>query len=288
MGDVYFYDGRFVRADEPVIRLGDRGYQFGDGVYDAWMVYGGRHFLRGDHLDRLEQSCAAIGIVPCYSRSEVESFTDRMLERSGLRQGSMYLQWTRGWQTPRAHAAAPGLRPILSGHLQESSPYPDEYFSKGVGTIFFPDERHFYCDIKSLNLLGSVLASNAAKTAGCHEAILVREEEGRRFVTEGSHTNCYAVKNGVIYTAPLGKLILPGVMRSVVLKLAREIGIAVAEEFREPEFFICADEVLISAASGILPVATIDGVRVGSGPGPMFRALGAAYRALIAANGGQA
>jgi D-alanine transaminase len=285
MGDVFFYDGRFVRGDEPVVRLEDRGYQFGDGVYDAWMVYDGRQFLREEHLDRLERSCLALGILPCYSRSEVEDFTDRMVERSGLERAVIYLQWTRGWQSPRSHAADPGLRSILSGYVREKPPYPEEYFSKGVSTILYPDERQRYCDIKTLNLLGRVMASNAARAAGCHEVLFVRDEGGRRFVTECAHSNCYAVKEGVIYTAPLGKLILPGVTRQVVLALARDEGFEVVEEFRAPEFFCSADEVFISAASGLLPVGTIDGRAVGPGPRPLFSALDRGYRALVAANG---
>jgi D-alanine transaminase len=284
MSDTYFYDGRFVRGDEGVVRLEDRGYQFGDGVYDAWMVYEGRHFLRDEHLDRLERSCAALGILPCYSRPEVEAFTDEMAERSGARRGMIYLQWTRGWQSPRSHAAAAGLRSILSGYIRETEPYPEEYFSKGVATIFFPDERQRYCDIKSLNLLGSVMASNAARSALCHEVLFVRDEGGRRFVTESARSNCFAVKDGTIHTAPLGKLILPGVTRQVVLGLARGQGIGVVEEFLPPEFFSSADEVFISAASGILPVGTIDGAEVGSGARPVFDALEKGYRALIAAN----
>jgi D-alanine transaminase len=281
MSAVYFYDGRFVRGDEPVVRLEDRGYLFGDGVYDAWMVYGGRYYLRGEHLDRLERSCAAIGIVPSFSRAEVERFTDEMLERSGVERGMVYLQWTRGVQTPRSHAAAEGLRSILSGYLRERPPYPAEHFSKGISTILYPDERQLYCDIKSLNLLGSVMASNAAAAAGCHEVLFVREEGGRRFVTESAHSNCYAVAGGAIHTAPLGKLILPGVTRQVVLELARELGIRVVEEFAPPELFLSADEAFISAASGILPIGAIDGKPVGSGARPVFEALSKAYEARI-------
>jgi D-alanine transaminase len=295
MSDQYFYDGRFVRGDEPVVSLGDRGYQFGDGVYDAWMVYGGRHFLRGEHLDRFECSCAAIGIAPSYSRHEVEAFTDEMLARSGIERGMVYLQWTRGLQLPRSHAPAPGLRSILSGYIKDLPPYPEEYFSRGVATVFHPDERQTFCDIKSLNLLGSVMANIAARAALCHEAILVREEGSLRFVTECSRSNCFAVRDGVIFTAPLGKLILSGVTRQVVLGLAKGLGIHVAEEFRSPEFFAEADEVFISAASGILPVATIDGAPVGRGatsavgsrPRTVFSALEEGYRALIDANRGK-
>jgi len=285
MSEVYFYDGRFVRGDEPVVRLEDRGYQFGDGVYDAWMVFGKRHFLRDEHLDRFERSCAAIGIIPSYSRAEVEAFTDEMLARSGLSRAMVYLQWTRGLQSPRAHAAAQGLRSILSGFIRERPPYPAEYFAEGISTIFYPDERQHYCDIKSLNLLGSVLASNAARAAGCHEVLFVRDEGGRSFVTESAHSNCFAVKDGVVHTAPTGKLILPGVTRRVVLDLARDLGIGIVEEFQVPEFFSSADEAFISAASGIIPIGSIDGRPVGSGARPVFAALAGAYDALIAANG---
>jgi D-alanine transaminase len=284
MSEVFFYDGRFVRGDEPVVRLEDRGYQFGDGIYDSWMVYEGRHFLRREHLDRLEAGCSAIGISPSYSRSEVEAFTDQMVERSGALRGQVYLQWTRGWQTPRSHAPAPGLRAILSGCFRESPPYPEEFFTKGVSAIFFPDERQRYCNIKSLNLLSSVLASNAARAAGCHEAIFVRDEGGRRFVTESAHSNCFAVKGGAIYTAPLGRLILPGVTRQVALGIARGLGIQVVEEYKSPGFFASADEVLISAASGILPVGEIDGRPIGSGERPVFAALRAGYEAMIETN----
>jgi D-alanine transaminase len=283
MGEQFFYDGRFVRGDEPVVGLEDRGYQFGDGVYDAWMVYGGKHFLRDEHLDRLERSCRAIGIVPSFSRAEVEAYTDEMIKRSGIERGMVYLQWTRGAQSPRSHAAAAGLRSILSGSMRERPPYPEEFFEKGIRTIFHPDERQRYCDIKSLNLLGCVMASNAAAAAGCHEALFVREECGLRFVTECAHSNCYAVSGGVIRTAPLGKLILPGVTRVVVLELARGLGIKVVEEFDEPELFSGADEAFISAASGILPIGIIDGKAVGSGKRPVFEALAEAYDARVAA-----
>jgi D-alanine transaminase len=176
----------------------------------------------------------------------------------------------------------------LSGYIRALPPYPEECFSKGVATIFYPDERQTFCGIKSLNLLGSVMASAAARAAGCHEAIFVRDEGGRRFVTECSRSNCFAVKGGIVYTAPLGKLILPGVTRQAVLDLARGLGIGVIEEFTAPEFFAEADEVFISAASGILPVASIGGSGVGGDPigaraRPVFSVLEAGYRALIEA-----
>jgi len=282
MSPVYLHDGRFVRGDEPVVRLEDRGYLFGDGVYDAWMIHAGRHLLRREHLDRLERSCAAVGIVPGSSRAEVEALTDELLARAGVERGMIYLQWTRGVQSPRAHAAAAGLRAVLSGFARAVPPHPAAALEEGVPVIFHPDLRQRFCHVKSLNLLGAVLASNAAAAAGCHEAVLVREEGGERFVTECAHSNCYAVEGGAILTAPPGERVLAGVTRRVLLDLAQGLGIRVVEEFVTPERFAAADEVFISAASGVLPVKSIDGRPVGGGRRPIHTALARAYDAFVA------
>ncbi|MDU4962328.1 MAG: aminotransferase class IV [Sporomusaceae bacterium] len=279
-----FYDGRIIEKDEPVIRIEDRGYQFGDGVYDAWMVLNGKHFLRREHLERFERSCRMLELEPCYSLEEIERFSDLMLEQSGIEQGMMYFQWTRGWQSPRAHVIAPDVRPVLSGSITPTTPKPAEFWTHGSKAMFFPDERQHFCHIKTLNLLGSIRAANAAAKNGCYEVILVREEGGKKFVTESAHSNCYAVKDGVIHTAPLGNLILPGITRGVALRLAAELGIAVVEEYCTPEFFLEADEVFVSAASGIVPVGWIGDKAIGKGPGSVFAQLNAEYLKLIAAN----
>ena len=277
-----FYDGKIVERDQPLISLEDRGYQFGDGVYDAWMVINGKHFLRKEHLDRFERSANMIGIEPCFSRAEIEQFSDQMLEQSGITSGMMYFQWTRGWQMPRNHVVAPGVRPVLSGTITQVGPKPADFYTKGCKVIFYPDERQLFCNIKTLNLLGSVMASNAAAKAGAYETILVRDHNCQKIVTESAHSNCYAVKNGVVYTAPLGNLILPGITRMVTLQLAQQLGIKVVEEFQTPEFFLAADEVFVSAASGLVPVGLIDDHAVAGGVGPVFQRLAAAYQALIA------
>ena len=128
------------------------------------------------------------------------------------------------------------------------------------------------------------MASNAAAKAGCYEVIFVREDGGKKFVTESAHSNCYAVKDGVIHTAPLGKLILPGITRGVVLKIAQRLGIPIVEEFCTPEFFAQADEVFVSAASGVVPVGWIDDKPVGDGVGEIFTRLNTEYQKLIDAN----
>ena len=132
--------------------------------------------------------------------------------------------------------------------------------------------------------MGSIRAINTAAKAGCYEILFVREDGGRKFVTESAHSNCYAVKDGVIHTAPLGNLILPGITRGVALKIAFELGIPVVEEYCTPEFFLDADEVFVSAASGIVPVGWIGDKKVGQGPGSVFSRLNAEYLKLIANN----
>ncbi len=278
---VCFYDGKIVEKDQPVVCIEDRGYQFGDGVYDAWMVFNGKHFLRKEHLDRFDRSCKMLDITPCYTRDEIEGFSDMMLKESGIERGMFYFQWTRGWQSPRSHVYVPNLRPVLSGSIMPVAPKPADFYTKGSKTIFYPDQRQHFCNIKTLNLLGSVMASNAAAKAGCYEVIFIREDGGKKFVTESAHSNCYAVKDGVIHTSPLGNLILPGITRMVVLRIAEKLGIKVVEEFCTPEFFANADEVFVSAASGVVPVGFIDDKPIGQGAGEIFTRLNTEYQKLI-------
>ena len=282
MKELGFYDGRIVKKDEPVICIEDRGYQFGDGVYDTWMVLNGKHFLRTEHLDRLERSCAFLEITPCYNRQEMEKFSDMLLEQSGIERGMIYFQWTRGLQIPRNHVVAPNVRALLTGSIMPVKPKAAHDMQQGCKTIFYPDERQHFCHIKTLNLLGSVRASNAGAKAGCYEIIFVREDGDKKFVTESAHSNCYAIKDGVVYTAPLGKWILPGITRSVCLQITKKLGIKVIEEYCTPEFFANADEVFVSACSGFVPVARIGDQVIGKGVGPVFTAINEEYMKMIA------
>ncbi|MDU2063469.1 MAG: aminotransferase class IV [Sporomusaceae bacterium] len=282
MKELGFYDGKIIEKNEPVICIEDRAYQFGDGVYDAWMVLNGKHFLRKEHLDRFERSCKMLDITPSFTREEIEKFSDEMLEKSGIERGMFYFQWSRGLQIPRNHVYVnKPSRAILTGSIMPVGPKPEEYFTEGAKAIFYPDQRQHFCNIKTLNLLGSVMASNAAAKAGCYEVIFVREDGGKKFVTESAHSNCYAVKDGVIYTAPLGNLILPGITRATVLDIAKKLGIKIVEEFCTPEFFAEADEIFVSAASGVVPIGTLDNKPVGKGVGPVFKQLADEYQKLI-------
>jgi D-alanine transaminase len=259
------FDGKLVDIDQPVAKLEDRGYQFGDGVYDAWCLLNGRHFLLDDHLNRLQRSCNLIGIKPSFSHEEMTEIIGNMTKESGLQDALVYVQYTRGWSSPRAHACSPDIRPLFSGTISPLNPYPQEYFTAGAAAISHPDERHLLCHVKSLNLLGSVLAKNAAAAAGCYESLLIREINGKDVVTECAHSNCFAVKGGTLYTSPNGKYILPGITRATVIELAKKSGIPVVEDFVTLDFFLNADEAMITNSLAVIPLVKIDGQPVGEG-----------------------
>lgn len=278
MQELGFYDGEIIDPQQPVIRLHDRAYQFGDGVYEAWIVDQGHQVLRNEHLDRFERSVALIGIEPCYTRHQVEEFSDSLVKASGIKDGLMYFQWSRGWQMPRAHVFG-DVKPLLTGFIREVPSRSLNWFPRGMSVLFLPDERHLFCHIKTLNLLGSVMAINAAVRAGYDDALLVREVEGRKVVTEGTKSNGFAVRAGTVYTAPEGNLILSGITRMMVLRFCRSLGIPVVEAFQTPEFFLEADEVFFSSASGLVPIDKIGDKTFGAHP--VFNRLHQTYQQYL-------
>ena len=282
MRAIGMFDGKLVDIDQPVAKLEDRGYQFGDGVYDAWCLLNGRHFLLDDHLSRLQRSCNLIGIKPSFSHEEMTEIIGNMTKESGLQDALVYVQYTRGWSSPRAHASSPDIHPLFSGTISPLKPYPQEYFTAGAAAISHPDDRHLLCHVKSLNLLGSVLAKNAAVAAGCYESILIREIKGKNVVTECAHSNCFAVKDGVLYTSPHGKYILPGITRATVIELANNSGIPVVEDFVALDFYQSADEAFITNSLAVIPCVKIDGKPVGDGKvSPVTKKVMALYEERI-------
>jgi len=261
-----------------VIRLHDRAYQFGDGVYEAWVIDHGKHVLRAEHLDRFDRSVRLVGIEPCYTRRQIEEFSDLLRETSGIQDGMVYFQWSRGWQTPRAHVFAE-TRPLLSGFIKEVPSRNLDWFPRGQSLLLVTDERHLFCHIKTLNLLGSVMAINAAVQAGYDDALLFRDVDGKKLVTEGTRANAFAVKAGTLYTAPEGNLILSGITRMAVIRFCRSLGIPVVEAFQTPEFFLAADEVFLTSASGLVPIDKIGDKSFGAHP--VFNKLHQAYQDFV-------
>jgi len=271
MTDVVFLNGRFVPRPEATVSIDDRGFLFGDAVYEVVRVARGSFVEAERHLRRLERSLREIAIPPL--RLEPLGLAKELLGRNGLtqRDAVVYLQVSRG-AAQRQHAfPSPPVPPTVLMTAAPFQPRP-ELADRGVAVITQPDLRWSRCDIKSVNLLPNVLAAERAAEAGAFEAILLRD----RVVTEATRSNVFALLGGVIRTHPTGPLILPGVTREVVLELAAEAGLSVSEEAVTSAELARADEVFVTGTtSDVMPIVSIDGRRVGSGrPGPVTTQLG--------------
>jgi D-alanine transaminase len=265
-----FLNGRFLPLAEATVSIEDRGFQFGDGVYEVIRTYRGRPFKLDAHLARLDRSAQAIDLRQPYPFERwVESVTE------GLRLGDfpetkIYVQITRG-TAPRDHAYAPDLQPTVLMTFRELQPLNAIVQSTGVPAMTMKDIRWGRCDIKSINLLANVLARQQAKKRGVFESILVRDGQ----VTEGAVSNVFIVQDGKLITAPEGGWILSGVTRQVVLELARHEGLTVQERYCSEQELLGATEVFLTGTTvEVLGVVHIDGKQIGTGqPGPVTRSL---------------
>lgn len=279
MPDVAFLNGRFVPWRDATISIDDRGFQFGDGVYEVIRTYRGRPFELDAHLARLERSLAQLGLVDPYSRVQWRQWIEEGLRQAQYPESKIYIQITRG-VAPRDHAFPADSRPTVVMTIRALPPLAAGIRASGAAAKTCEDIRWGRCDIKSVNLLPNVLAREEAKKAGVFEAILVKDG----LVTEGSVSNVMVVQAGRLVTAPEGPRILSGVTRQVVLDLARKEGIPVDERFVSLPALYAADEVFLTGTTvEILGVVTIDGRTIGGGaPGPVTRTLAARWTALTA------
>lgn len=252
------WNDKIVDEKEVIIDKEDRGYQFGDGVYEVIKVYDGEMFTATEHIDRFYLSAEKINITVPFTKHKLHQLLHELIEVNELKTGNLYFQITRG-AAPRVHQF-PGdnVIPVLTGNVKEAS-RSTENAEKGVKATFIEDIRWLRCDIKSLNLLGAVLAKQQAHEKGCYEAILHRGET----ITEGSSTNVFGIKEGVLYTHPTGNLILNGITRGVILACANEIGLPVKEESFTKEQALNMDELFVSSTtSEITPVIEVDGTSI--------------------------
>lgn len=267
---VYFMDGQFTERDGLAISIEDRGYYFGDGVYEVIKVYGGELYTAEEHIDRLVQSATKIKMTIPYAEVQLMEIARELVAKNSILVGHVYIQVTRG-SAPRLHQFPnPAVPPVVTGYAI-NNPRPMAGIENGVGIKSVEDVRWLRCDIKSLNLLGNVLAKQEAHEAGCIEALLHRNG----VVTEGSSSNMFGVKDGIVYTHPITNLILNGITRQVVLGLCEEQGIPVVEKsFTLDEAFEMDEFFLTSTTSEVTPVISIDGRPVGLGlVGPLTKNL---------------
>ena len=215
---IYFIDGQFTEKDSLNISIDDRGYYFGDGVYEVVKVYDGELYTAEQHFERLFQSASKVKMSVPYSEQQLIDIAKELVKVNDVKTGHIYLQVTRG-ASPRIHQFPDlAVTPVVTGYAVHN-PRPMSNMEDGVAVKTVDDIRWLRCDIKSLNLLANVLAKQEAFESGCAEAILVRDG----IVTEGSSSNAFGVKDGVVITHPATNLILNGITRQVVLKLCKEI-----------------------------------------------------------------
>jgi D-alanine transaminase len=271
-----FLNGEFLPLDEARVPVLDRGFIFGDGIYEVVPSYGGRLFRWPQHLARLKRSLAAIRIRNPRDDAGWTDLVQALIARHPWPDQFVYLQVTRG-VARRDHAFPAGVEPTVFAMASELVPVPAAQREAGVAAITLPDERWLHCDIKSVSLLGNVLARQAAVDAGAVECVMFRDG----FLTEGSASNIWVVRNGTVLGAPRDNRILEGIRVGLIDELCARGGLAAETRPVLREEVLAADELLISSATKeILPVTRLDGRPVGDGrPGPVYRALYEAYQA---------
>ncbi|WP_010288354.1 D-amino-acid transaminase [Kurthia massiliensis] len=270
-------NNRLMNRNEATIDPEDRGYQFGDGVYEVVKVYDGNLFEMTAHIDRFYRSADELRIVIPYTKDVLHKMVYDLVEADQLETGHVYMQITRG-VAERQHYFPENATAVFTAYTQVSE-RPIEQFENGISALLYEDIRWLRCDIKSLNLLGAVLAKQAAHEANCDEAILHRGN----IVTEGSSSNVYGIKDGKVYTHPANNLILNGITRQVVLRCAEEEGIEVIEEAMTVEALLAMDEVFFtSTGAEVSPIVKINDTVIQNGkPGPWTRKLQQAFNAKV-------
>jgi D-alanine transaminase len=277
MPDIAFINGRFLPWEEATVSIDDRGFQFGDAVYEVIRTYRGGPFELAAHLARLNRSASELSLRQPYTKDQWAQWIQQGLSLAGYQDAKIYIQLTRG-VAPREHSFPSDILPTVVMTIRQFHPLAPEVRLAGVSACTREDLRWGRCDIKSVNLLANVLAREEAKKAGVFETILVRDG----FVMEGALSNVMAVQGGVVMTAPEGPRILSGVTRTVVLALAKKDDIVIEERFIPVDVLYRAEEVFLTGTTlEVLGVVQIDGNTIGSGrPGPVTKTLAARWALL--------
>jgi D-alanine transaminase len=242
MRDLAYYNGKITAIDDMMIPANDRGFYFGDGIYEAAMVFDHKIFALQDHLDRMFNSAAMLRIELPYTKEEVGALLTDLVQKLESSCQFLYWQATRG-TSPRNHLF-PG-EGVSSNLYVYSKPWNGVQMSDEYRLISIPDTRFYHCNIKTLNLIPNVMAAQQASEAGCNETVFVRDG----YVTECSHSNISMVKDGVFITHPLDNLILPGTERKHIIRWCVELGIPVEERAFTLEELYTADEILVTSTS---------------------------------------
>lgn len=263
---------------ERLVDIEDRGYQFGDGVYEVIGVYEGKFFMLEEHLDRLERSAGEIRLTLPYTRHELASRLKQLVTMNGLIDGVIYLQVSRGTAERWHYFPKEGTKPNLVAYTKlESTMKKEEDY--GASAVLMEDIRWLRCDIKTLNLLPNVLAKQKAVENQAVEAILHRGD----IITEASASNVFIVKDKVVYTHPANHFVLNGITRRKVLSICKDYDIHVKEETFTIKELLDADEVFITATKlDVVPIITVDEREIGDGkPGEITKQIIRSFRDAV-------
>lgn len=267
VADPVYLNGQFLPLSEAGISPLDRGFLYGDGVYELIPVYSRRPFRLDEHLRRLQATLDGVRMNNPLSAEEWKAVVLKLIETAPWEDQSIYLQVTRGADDKRDHAfPPPSVRPTSFAFASPMGTPTAEVRARGVAAITVPDLRWGRCDLKVISLLANILARQQAVEAGCAEALLIRDG----FLKEGAASNIFVVKDGVLLAPPKTHLMLPGITYDVVLELAdfhgqpKKVAEITEAELRG------ADEVwMTSSTKEVLAITTLDGDPVGNGrPGP--------------------
>ena len=275
MSRIVYLNGEYVAPEDAKVSIFDRGLLFGDGVYEVAGVLDGKLLDFDHHIERLERSLKELDIPQELGRDDILDAFRELVSRNTLGEGLVYMQVTRG-EAERDFPYDSGVKPTVFMFTQAKDSEENEKTRTGVSLKSVADIRWARRDIKSVNLLGQVLAKQAAKESGAYEALMVGPDGN---VTECGATSFYIFRNNTIVTRPLSNDILPGITRRAVIDLCRENQLGLEERLFTLEEAMNAEEAFITGASTyVLPVTSIDGKSIGDGqPGPATLALRQMY-----------
>ena len=270
-----YLNGRFLPIEEATVPVLDRGFIFGDGVYELIPVYSRVPFRLDEHLARLERSLGEVKIRNPFSRTQWRDIIYRLIDAQAFEDQGVYFQVTRG-VAKRDHAFPKDAQPTVFMMANPLVTPPREAVQKGAVAVSAQDNRWLRCDIKSISLIGNCLLRQVSAEAGAAETILFRDGK----LTEASASNVFVVKNGVILSPPKGNLILPGITYDVVTELAQANGLPLELRDVSEKEVRGADEIWVTSSSKeVLPIVALDGAQVGEGrPGPVFARMHQLYQ----------
>jgi D-alanine transaminase len=257
--DEIYLNGKFISRLSAQISIMDRGFLFGDGVYELIPVYNKKIFLLHKHLNRLKNSLDCIGMSDI---DGIEDIIDQLISRNTSENFFIYLHVTRGEQLQRNHIYGKAIEPTVLVMCEEYPSYDKDQIKKGFHACMHEDFRWLKSNIKSISLLGNVMLKNHASSNGYYETLLIRNNK----LTEGSASNVFTVKNNIIHTPKLSNELLPGVTRDLLIDLIKNNNMRINESDISQEDLLASDEVWCSSSTNaVVPITMVDKHQIGSG-----------------------